>query len=107
MRWRREAGFVTSPSVNRERYQRTGRCVTLQRKYGITEQDYTRLYKLQGGKCRVCDKFLRVLHVDHDHVTQRIRGLLCGKCNRGVGMFDDDPFLLAAAADYLGARLDT
>ena len=60
----------------------------------------------QHGKCAICggnrsikDTFR--LGIDHDHATGRIRGLLCGNCNIGLGHFDDSPGLLEKAADYL------
>ena len=62
--------------------------------------DYDALLALQGGVCAICSKN-RPLGVDHCHLFNEVRGLLCDKCNLGLGMFDDDPDRLRAAADYL------
>lgn len=73
--------------------------------YGITPTDYDALLKSQGGKCAICKRpssdFKRRLHVDHDHTTNKIRGLLCVKCNQGIGYFNDCPELLQQARKYL------
>jgi hypothetical protein len=57
----------------------------------------------QASKCLICDVSagLRKFDVDHDHLTGRIRGLLCRNCNIGLGQFRDDPALLLKAAEYL------
>lgn len=60
----------------------------------------------QQGKCAICgddqgDARWDTLSVDHDHETNRVRGMLCSHCNRGLGHFRDDPELLLAVAAYL------
>ncbi len=65
--------------------------------YGI---DYTRLLELQNGVCAIC-KASDNLQVDHCHVTQKVRGLLCGNCNTGLGMFKDSKTSLVRAIEYL------
>jgi hypothetical protein len=63
-------------------------------------QNWDDLYILQGGHCALCPRHL-VLHVDHSHKTGAVRGLLCNKCNRGLGMLNDDITILTAAIEYL------
>lgn len=77
------------------------------RKHGcedISEQDCKALLKKQGGKCAICRKELvwpsKGTHVDHNHKTGRVRGVLCNNCNRGLGSFQDDPEILTSAARY-------
>ena len=76
----------------------------LMRTYGITKEAYDTMMTLQNGVCAICegrydDK--KKLAIDHCHDTGTIRGLLCNKCNRGLGMFEDDPTLLNKAVEYL------
>lgn len=76
----------------------------LKRKYGITPEEYDRLLAEQDGRCAICRRRPRddiSFHVDHDHVTGRVRGLLCFPCNNALGDFDDSPVVLARAADYV------
>lgn len=67
--------------------------------------DYDRLWEDQEAACAICKAALvwdsKTTHVDHDHATGKIRGLLCSTCNQGLGSFRDDPVLLEAAAAYL------
>ena len=64
-----------------------------------------RLEKIQHNRCAICDAHAadnhKELSLDHDHETGEIRGLLCNNCNTVLGMADDNPHLLRAAADYL------
>ncbi len=77
-------------------------------KYGITVEDYDRMFDAQGGVCAICSRpasggptSASRLHIDHCHTTGKVRALLCSTCNLGVGYFADDPDRLIAAAAYL------
>lgn len=89
-------------------------------KYGITVEEYWALAEAQGHRCAICgctketamrgrvsqhtDEFW--LHVDHDHESGKVRGLLCMECNTGLGKFRDDVSVLSAAISYLrGCKL--
>lgn len=76
----------------------------LKSEYGITSEEYVALYETQDGVCAICslpERKLPTLAVDHDHVTGKIRGLLCSSCNLGIGHFKDDVGLLRNASNYL------
>jgi len=85
----------------RERgYARDNRNKKLIKRYGITIYQFEEMVAAVQGRCQIC-QLKRKLHVDHDHRTGRIRGLLCGHCNRGIGCFQEDPPTLRAAITYL------
>jgi hypothetical protein len=71
------------------------------KKYNLTIQSYEIMYAQQGGKCAICDELSEKLDVDHNHITHKVRGLLCGRCNKGLGHFEDNILLLHKAAQYL------
>jgi hypothetical protein len=74
------------------------------RRYGLSVEAHDALLEVQGGRCAICKGFDvtgRRLSVDHDHATGRVRGLLCGSCNRGLGLFKDSEQFLTAACSYL------
>lgn len=72
------------------------------KKYGLTPEDYARLFSEQGGVCAICHRRQRKqrLSVDHDHETDRVRGLLCTRCNRALGHFEWDVDVLRRLIDY-------
>lgn len=78
-----------------------------ERRYGITRDDYNRMLAEQDGECAICctkevgRKGHTYFHVDHCHTTGKIRGLLCDRCNRGMGYFKDNSCILREAAYYL------
>lgn len=76
------------------------------RKYGLTGEQYDQMLADQGQRCALChdENNGRTWHVDHCHASNRVRGLLCDLCNRGLGHFRDDPAVLRRAAEYLEAH---
>ena len=77
----------------------------LSKTYDITLDEYEELLTKQGGVCAICGQESKdtgkPLAVDHDHTTGEVRELLCGPCNRGLGLFEDRVELLLKAAAYL------
>ena len=79
----------------------------LKKAFGITLEYYKGLLARQGGVCAICyegNPAGKSLAVDHDHNTSEVRGLLCDKCNRGLGLLGDNPILLRKSASYLEGR---
>jgi len=74
----------------------------LVRRYGVTAAQIDEMVDVQPGLCLICLNDLGDRpHVDHDHETGEVRGILCFNCNGGLGQFQDEPFLLKRAAGYL------
>lgn len=67
--------------------------------YGV-ELEVVKLIRAEDRPCQICGRLAK-LQIDHDHNTGRARGFLCGKCNKGIGMFNDDKELLIKALAYL------
>lgn len=76
-------------------------------RYGLTLSEYEEMMYRQKGNCAACKRTLDVSkpktspHIDHDHVTGKVRGILCRMCNIGIGHFDDDTEAMLAAVSYL------
>lgn len=74
------------------------------KRFGITLADEERMLAQQGGACAICRTAFektKAKHVDHDHQTGRVRGLLCVRCNLGLGFFKDNEQRLLSAIEYL------
>ena len=95
---RRPDGYSnTCKTCDRERMYKSN--------YGLTISDYDALLAKQNNCCDICllhvSQHNKHLHVDHDHSTGEVRGLLCENCNRGIGLFQDDTVILENAIKYL------
>jgi hypothetical protein len=89
---------------DREAYRRYRRAHHINKKFGLSTEQYSAMLAAQEGHCALCphsDLPSKRLAVDHDHDTGKVRALLCDRCNRGIGLLDEDPVRLRAAADYL------
>lgn len=88
---------------SRQRLHGGSRQYHLKRRYGIGAADVEEMLDSQGWACPICATTLtaNTCHVDHDHKTGAVRGILCFKCNGGLGQFRDDPATLVQAAAYL------
>jgi len=73
----------------------------LRRSYGLSLEEYDSLVLLQEGRCALCESPALLLWVDHNHDTQKVRGLLCPSCNSGLGFLREHPDLLRRAVQYL------
>jgi hypothetical protein len=87
-----------SEKKNRQKYSERKKAKT----YGLSLDDYRDLVEKHDGLCAICGEAPdRGLNVDHCHDTGAVRGLLCSKCNLGLGHFGDDPALIEKALKYL------
>lgn len=90
-------------------YYRKGFRPTALRRYGLTTESYDAMFDAQNGKCAICGQHEQVsragkaikLAVDHDHVTGKVRALLCGHCNRTIGLLQENQETLTKMAEYL------
>jgi hypothetical protein len=92
---------------NRESF----RWSALMRNYGVSADDYVRILAEQGGRCAICagppcgpGAKGGFYHIDHDHRTGAVRGLLCHHCNAGLGHFRENPEQIRKAAAYLESQ---
>ena len=94
MRWK-----AKDPERAKRAYRKTG----LKSAYNLTIEQYDQMLNKQGGVCKICKTHTtkRRLGVDHDHKTGKVRSLLCGWCNIGIGSFKENPKLLQEAIWYI------
>ena len=85
------------------------RAINLKKKFNITLEEYDELFYRQHGVCAICGRpetskykgTIRHLAIDHNHVTNEIRGLLCQKCNQALGLLNDNPVIIKSMLEYI------
>jgi hypothetical protein len=92
-------------AANPERVKAKERAAGYRRNYGITIEEFDSMLASQDGTCAICyaepRPGKRNFHVDHDHETGKVRGILCHNCNTAVGLLDENLERLSAATSYL------
>lgn len=97
------------PKQTREQYLAKKREGARLRAYGIDSVGFNSMLSAQRNRCLICnDEFTntKTRHVDHSHETGKVRGLLCDRCNRGLGCFRDNSAILLKAVSYLKVSQD-
>lgn len=116
-KWKEDTQYYQTHREEILQYKRDSYCPVakknydLQKKYGITLDDFMGMYEHQNGCCKVCKQAVEKFStskqkqdaavVDHCHVTGKVRGLLCQTCNRALGLLNDDLQLIRRLAEYL------
>lgn len=102
---RRESAKMRAKNMTAEQRKRRGPCGYIYSQYGITFEEKEAILASQGFACAICKTELllkdRRTHIDHDHRTGAVRGLLCSDCNTGLGFYKDQPQYLRNAIAYL------
>lgn len=102
-----KSNYIPKPKRNREPYDPLKALKRmLKYRYNLTYDEYKDIYNNQKGKCAICgtEKILgtkKGLLVDHDHNTNKIRGLLCTDCNSGIGKLKENIQILQNSITYL------
>ncbi len=98
-------------AANPEKYSKEHREWMVQKKYGITQQDYLRMLNEQDNKCLICSTSLSSgsgvkdkPHIDHNHTTGAVRGILCGACNLLVGRVENNAELIQKCSAYISSH---
>lgn len=82
------------------RCKRCSRGYEVMKKFGLTLEQHDAIYRHANGRCEACGS-TKNLNLDHDHATGRVRGILCGKCNRALGLLRDDLVVIQGLYGYL------
>jgi DNA-directed RNA polymerase subunit RPC12/RpoP len=98
---------VTIKHVNKnfQYYKNSWRAYDLKKKYNLSVDQFEEMMKAQNYKCHICKKSLKKYSaVDHNHKTRKVRGILCRKCNLGLGSAKDNVKILKNMIKYLEAH---
>lgn len=85
----------------KERFKQYQKTIGRFKRHGITKEMYDTMYKEQSGNCYICNKHEIKLHIDHNHITGKVRHLLCKECNLALGLLKENVGSLKNMIDYL------
>jgi len=101
MRKRHQLKMDDKSVLKRDNYRAKHRYTSLKVVYGISKEGYERMLLVQNGRCEICGDLMTKPYVDHCHSTNKVRGLLCMKCNMGLGHFKDSTVTMNNAIKYI------
>jgi DNA-directed RNA polymerase subunit RPC12/RpoP len=101
--------IAESPEDYKREYRRRW---AMKKKYNLTADEFDGYWIASRGRCYICKRIMRspenkqgqaldVVAIDHDHKTGKMRGLLCNRCNKAIGLFEEDIKILEEAIKYL------
>lgn len=90
-------------AYQKEYRRKVGRWKQIEKKYGLTKAAYEDIEAAQAYRCPICQRLLAdaQVHIDHCHDTDKVRGLLCQRCNQAIGLLKHEPLALLRACRYL------
>lgn len=106
----RKKWYKDNPGYNKiyyKNHQRQAKRNRIKQKYGLSHEDWVKMWLGQDGNCAICgEPFAQQsdTFIDHNHKTGKVRGLLCNKCNLGMGYFNDNPELMIKVVNYLNKK---
>lgn len=102
------------PPERKKARRRTFRKSWLKRRYKMTIEDYEEMFEKQGGTCAICKSAdsggkhdSETFMIDHCHKSEKVRGLLCNRCNLAIGVLKDDVWLIERILEYIKIHTTT
>ena len=108
LRWVSSNNCVECGSLSDKRRKEKTRWSRIKREYGITKEDFYNILNENNHKCKICTCEINELnsHIDHCHVTGKVRGVLCQKCNQAIGLLREDTAIMERAIKYVKENHD-
>lgn len=109
LRWTGTNNCVLCDKEKRSERKDKVKDAAFRKKYGMSLADRDSMVEDQGNVCLICQEILDLqfnTHIDHCHTSGRVRGVLCSKCNQGIGLFRDNPEFMRRAANYVEDHSD-
>lgn len=96
-----EAGKIAEKRYRQTTGVLTAKANRIKNRYGLTLKQVEKMKLAQHNLCAICLEEPNIWHIDHDHSTNKVRGMLCGPCNMALGLFKDDINNMQKAIEYL------
>lgn len=93
---------------SRKKRSEKARWARIKKEYGLSELDVTQMLHAQNFQCAICEIDIKTnYHIDHCHLTGKVRNILCQKCNQAIGLLNENELLFLKAANYIRTHNET